>query len=128
MLTYQEINSNYDIELRFEELKDSRNGVPVKFFFKQTIVRQVINQKTGKKINIYSKPKIQPNLRKKANQDSSVISPNIIEDQLDFNDVTSEAKPIKNKYSIFSTLKIYFIKKVSYKIKTFFVYLEEFPK
>jgi pyridoxal/pyridoxine/pyridoxamine kinase len=78
----------------------------VKFFFKQTIVHQVTNQKTGKKTKIYLKPKIQTNIRKKATQDSSVIFPNIIEGQLAISDVTSEAKPIKSILSsLFSKFK-----------------------
>jgi plasmid replication initiation protein len=81
----QEINNNYDIGLRFEELKEGRKVVAVKFFFKQTIVHQVTNQKTGEKTNIYLKPKIQTNIRKKVNQDNSAISPNIIEGQLAIN-------------------------------------------
>jgi plasmid replication initiation protein len=38
----QEINDNHDMGLRFEELKEGRKVVAVKFFFKQTIVTQVI--------------------------------------------------------------------------------------
>ena len=102
----QEINNNYDIGLRFEELKEGRKVVAVKFFFKQTIVHQVTNQKTGEKTNIYLKPKIQTNIRKKVNQDNSAISPNIIEGQLAISDVTSEAKPIKSILSsLFSKFK-----------------------
>ena len=102
----QEINNSYNMGLRFEELKEGRKVVAVKFFFKQTIVHQVTNQKTGKKTKIYLKPKIQTNIRKKATQDSSVISPNIIEGQLAISDVTSEAKPIKSILSsLFSKFK-----------------------
>ncbi len=104
----QEINDNYDMRLRFEELKEGRKVVAVKFFFKQTIVHQVINQKTGKKTNIYSKPKIQTNtrIRKETNKNNSAISQNIIEGQLASNDFTSEAKPIKSILSsLFSKFK-----------------------
>jgi plasmid replication initiation protein len=102
----QEINNSYNMGLRFEELKEGRKVVAVKFFFKQTIVHQVTNQKTGKKTKIYLKPKIQTNIRKKATQDSSVIFPNIIEGQLAISDVTSEAKPIKSILSsLFSKFK-----------------------
>lgn len=55
----QEINNNYDMGLMFEEIKEGRKVVAVKFFFKQTIVNQVTNQKTGETINIYTKPKTQ---------------------------------------------------------------------
>jgi plasmid replication initiation protein len=99
----QEINDNYDMGLKFEEIKEGRKVVAVKFFFKQIIVHQVANQKTGKKTNTYLKPKIQTNIRirKKANKDSSLISQNIVEGQLAISDVKSEAKPIK---SILSSL------------------------
>ncbi len=69
----QEINDNYDMGLRFEELKEGRKIVAVKFFFKKTVVTQVTNQKTGKTTNIYSKPKTQTNTRKKVGSVASVV-------------------------------------------------------
>ena len=74
----QEINDNYDLGLRFEEQKEGRKVVAIKFFFKPTIVTQVINQKTGKTTNIYSKPKTQRNTRKKAKHDSLASSPDVL--------------------------------------------------
>ena len=97
----QEINDNYDIGLRFEEQKEGRKVVAVKFFFKQTIVTQVTNQKTGKTTNIYSKPKTQANSRKKLKQDSLSNSADVLEGQLSFIELKPEAKPIK---SILSSL------------------------
>jgi len=91
----QEINNNYDMGLRFEELKEGRKVVAVKFFFKQTIVTQVTNHKTGKTTNIYSKPKPQPSARKKVNKDDLPSSSDILESQLSFNDLKTEAKPMK---------------------------------
>ena len=92
----QEINDNYDIGLRFEELKEGRKVVAVKFFFKQTIVTQVTNQKTGKTINVYSKPKTQTSIRKKVKQVSLSSSPDVLEEQLSFVELKPEVKPMKS--------------------------------
>ena len=97
----QEINDNHDMGLRFEELKEGRKVVAVKFFFKQTIVTQVTNQKTGKTTNIYSKPKTQTNTRKKVKQASLESSPDVLEGQLSFRELKPEAMPVK---SILSSL------------------------
>jgi plasmid replication initiation protein len=92
----QEINNNYDMGLRFEELKEGRKIVAVKFFFKQTIVTQVTNQKTGKTTNIYSKPKTQTNTRKKVKQASLSGSLDVLEGQLSFMELKPEVKPMKS--------------------------------
>ena len=97
----KEINDNYDIGLRFEELKEGRKVVAVKFFFKQALVTQVINQKTGEATNIYSKPKTQTNVKKKLKQASLASSPNILDGQLSFVELKSEAKPMKSIFSSF---------------------------
>jgi len=97
----QEINDNYDIGLRFEELKEGRKVVAVKFFFKPTTVTQVTNQKTGKTTNIYGKPKSQPSSRKKAKLSDLPSSSEVLEGQLSFNDLKTEVKPMK---SILSSL------------------------
>ena len=97
----QEINDNYDMGLRFEEEKKGRKVVAVKFFFKQTIVTQVTNQKTGKTTNIYSKLNTQTSTKKKVKQASLSSSPNVLEGQLSFVELTPEAKPLK---SILSSL------------------------
>jgi hypothetical protein len=82
--------------LRFEELKEGRKIVAVKFFFKQTIVTQVTNQKTGKTTNIYSKPKTQTNTRKKVKQASLSRSLDILDGQLSFMELKPEVKPMKS--------------------------------
>ena len=92
----QEINDNYDIGLRFEEQKEGRKVVAVKFFFKQTIVTQVTNQKTGKTTNIYSKPKTQTSTKKKVKQASLSSSPDVLEGQLAFMELKPEVKPMKS--------------------------------
>jgi plasmid replication initiation protein len=52
----QEINSNYAMGLRFEEIKEGRKVTAVKFFFKRTQVYKAIHQHTGVSKNIYKKP------------------------------------------------------------------------
>jgi plasmid replication initiation protein len=92
----QEINANYDMGLGFEELKERRKVVAVKFFFKKTVVTKVTNQKTGKVTNIYSKPKTQINIRKNTINDSSQKTLDILDTQLSFDHLKSETKPMKN--------------------------------
>ncbi|MBP9778843.1 MAG: replication initiation protein [Rickettsiaceae bacterium] len=92
----QEINNNYDIGLRFEELKEGRKVVAIKFFFKQTIVTQVTNSKTGKTTNVYSKPKTQTNAKKKVKQASPKNSPDVLDGQLSFAELNPEVKPMKS--------------------------------
>lgn len=77
----KEINDNYDMDLRFEEEKEGRKVVAVKFFFKKTLVHKVTNQKTGISKNVYQKPK--PLVR---NKKSRVKQPNtdILEGQMSF--------------------------------------------
>jgi plasmid replication initiation protein len=97
----QEINANYDMGLRFEEIKEGRKVVAVKFFFKKTIVHQVTNQKTGEITNIYNKPKVKSKIRKKIIQDNIPISPDILKEQLSFIELKPETKPIKSVISSF---------------------------
>ena len=89
----KEINDNYDMDLRFEEEKEGRRVVAVKFFFKKTLVHKVTNQKTGVSKNVYQKPK--PLVKSKK---SSVKQPNtdILEGQISFNDlkINDNAKPM----------------------------------
>jgi plasmid replication initiation protein len=52
----EEINSNYAMSLRFEEIKKGQKVVAVKFFFKKTKIYQVTHQHTGVSKNVYEKP------------------------------------------------------------------------
>lgn len=88
----QEINSIYDIGLNFEEIKEGRKVVAVKFFFKKTLIYKVTNQKTGNSRNIYEKPK--PQLEKKVKQ----INSDVLEGQLSFKDMDA-ATPMKKVIS-----------------------------
>lgn len=53
-----EINSQYELNLKFEEIKEGRKVVAVRFEFKPTIIKQAINPITGNPKNIYIKPKL----------------------------------------------------------------------
>lgn len=88
----QEINDNHGLGLRFEELKEKRKIVAVKFFFQKTIVQQVINQKTGILTNIYAElTKPQSKAKKKAEHGLSKLS-DILEEQLSFRDIKQRKK------------------------------------
>jgi plasmid replication initiation protein len=93
----QEINANYDMDLKFEEKKEGRKVVAVKFFFKPTVVMQVTNQKTGKTTNLYKKPKAKIAVNQKIEKDSAKKLPSILEDdQLSFTELKEEPKTIKS--------------------------------
>jgi plasmid replication initiation protein len=53
----QEINANYRMNLGYEEIKEGRKIIAIKFVFKKTKVHKVVNQKTGIEKNYYEKPK-----------------------------------------------------------------------
>jgi plasmid replication initiation protein len=53
----QEINANYRMNLCYEEIKEGRKIIAIKFVFKKTKVHKVVNQKTGIEKNYYEKPK-----------------------------------------------------------------------
>ena len=95
----QEINDTYDIDLRFEELKEGRKVVAVKFFFKKTIVHKVVNQQTGEVTNVYSKPKTivkaQSKIRK-ARVPKAPTTSDIVKEQLASKDSMSNTTPVKN--------------------------------
>ena len=91
----KEINDNYDMDLRFEEEKEGRKVVAVKFFFKKTLVHKVTNQKTGISKNVYQKPKL---LVKNKKGKVKQINSDILEGQLSFNDLKTKdkAKPMNS--------------------------------
>lgn len=87
----QEINDNYDMDLRFEEIKEGRRVVAVKFLFKKTLVHKVTNRKTGIEKNVYFKPKAR--IKKKQS------IPEVLEGQLSFDDLKDDPKSMKNVMS-----------------------------
>ena len=91
----KEINDNYDMDLRFEEEKEGRKVVAVKFFFKKTLVHKVTNQKTGIEKNVYQKPKLVS--KKKANKVKQT-SNDILEGQMSFDELKTnkDPKPMDN--------------------------------
>ena len=58
----KEINDHYKMNLGYEEIKEKRKVVAIKFVFKKTRVRKVVNQKTGIEKNLYIKPEAQTKL------------------------------------------------------------------
>jgi plasmid replication initiation protein len=91
----KEINNNYDMDLRFEEEKEGRKVVAVKFFFKKTLVHKVTNQKTGVSKNVYQKP--EPSLKNRKDKVKQINS-DILEGQMSFNDLKTKdnAKPMNS--------------------------------
>jgi len=91
----KEINDNYDIDLRFEEEKEGRKVVAVKFFFKKTLVHKVTNQKTGVSKNVYQKP--EPSLKNRKGKVKQINS-DILEGQMSFSDLKTKdnAKPMNS--------------------------------
>lgn len=51
-----EINKYYAMELQFEEIKEGKKVVAIKFIFKPTIIHQITNAQTGITKNFYEKP------------------------------------------------------------------------
>jgi len=89
----QEINENYRMNLGYEEIKEGRKVVAVKFVFKKTKIYKVINQKTGVEKNYYAKPESKP---KKQKNKTKIINSDILEGQLAFSDIKKEPKPIQS--------------------------------
>ena len=92
----KEINDNYQMNLGFEEIKEGRRIVAIKFIFRKTRIHKVIDQRTGVEKNFYEKPV--PNLKdkkgKKVIQTDSDFD--VLEGQLAFKDLRNEAQPIQN--------------------------------
>lgn len=83
-----EINSNYKIHLGYEEIKEGRKVIAIKFVFKKTRITKRYNKHTGIAKNFYKKPK--PLIKKqKSNAD-------VLEGQLAFKDISKDAKTMKN--------------------------------
>ena len=48
----KEINNNYEMDLKYEEIKEGRKVVAVKFIFNKTKILKVTNQRTGIEKNV----------------------------------------------------------------------------
>ena len=77
----KEINDQYKMNLGYEELKEKRKVVAIKFVFKKTRVHKVVNQKTGIAKNLYIKPEAQT---KKNQQRNKTNNSGVLEGQLAF--------------------------------------------
>lgn len=71
-----EINSQYEIDLKFEEIKEGRKVVAIRFEFKPTFTHRAVDPYTGKNRNIYIKPK-----RKTKQDDDNAPLPVVHPDQ-----------------------------------------------
>lgn len=90
----KEINNNYEMDLKYEEIKEGRKVVAVKFIFNKTKILKVTNQRTGIEKNLYVKPK---------KQNDKVY---VLEGQMSFDEIKKEPQPIKNTLSkIFDKFK-----------------------
>lgn len=77
-----EINDNYNMDLRFEEIKEGRKVVVVKFFFKKTKVKE-ITDKLGNTRSIFEKPKLNKmKLEQKTKAKVLVDQPPLFDDQV----------------------------------------------
>lgn len=81
----KEINNNYDMDLKFEEIKEGRKVVAIKFFFKQTTIIQRTDQ-AGNTRNTY----IKPTQRKRVKKIDK--SPKVVEEQLSFEETETKSK------------------------------------
>ncbi|WP_341754164.1 replication initiation protein [Candidatus Tisiphia endosymbiont of Dioctria rufipes] len=84
----QEINANYDMDLRFEEIKEGRKVAAVKFFFKSVVVNKITDQKTGIIRNIYKKSKLQSEKKKREPRLSKLSE--VLENQLSFKNIRTK--------------------------------------
>ena len=85
----KEINNNHELNLGYEELKEGRKVVAIKFVFTKTRIHKVTNPKTGIEKNYYIKPKQKKKVVK-------TNSPDILEGQLAFTEIKKEPKPIQS--------------------------------
>ena len=94
----KEINDHYKMNLGYEELKEGRKVIAIKFVFKKTRIHKIINQKTGIAKNFYQKPEAQTKNDKQKNKDNNS---DILAGQLAFTDMKKELRPIQNILDIF---------------------------
>jgi plasmid replication initiation protein len=59
-----EINSQYEINLKFTEIKEGRKVIAIRFEFKPTFIRKSVDPRSGNNRNIYIKPKRKAKLQK----------------------------------------------------------------
>jgi plasmid replication initiation protein len=92
----KEINNNHELNLGYEEIKEGRKVIAVKFVFKKTRIHKVTNQKTGIEKNFYVKPKQKT---KKETKQIASPKPAILEGQMSFEEIKKEPQPIQSIFS-----------------------------
>jgi plasmid replication initiation protein len=92
----QEINNNHAMNLGYEEIKEGRKVIAVKFVFKKTRIHKVTNQKTGVEKNFYIKPKQKT---KKETKQIANPKPAILEGQMSFQEIKKEPQSIQSIFS-----------------------------
>lgn len=92
----KEINNNYEMNLGYEEIKEGRKVVAVKFVFKKTKIHKVTNQRTGIEKNLYVKPKKQ---NKKSKESKKDYPKDVLEGQMSFDEIKKEPQAIKHTLS-----------------------------
>jgi plasmid replication initiation protein len=92
----KEINNNHELNLGYEEIKEGRKVIAVKFVFKKTRIHKVTNQKTGVEKNFYIKPK-----QKTKKETKQIANPKtaILEEQMSFQEIKKEPQPIQSIFS-----------------------------
>lgn len=91
----REINANYQMNLDYEEIKEGRKVVAIKFIFRKTRVHKVTNPKTGVETNVYEKPAI----RNKKSSD-------VIDAQLTFDEDTKVTPLKKSLDSLLANIRL----------------------
>jgi len=92
----KEINNNHELNLGYEEIKEGRKVIAVKFVFKKTRIHKVTNQKTGIEKNFYVKPK---QTTKKETKKVANSKLDILEGQMSFQEIKKEPQPIQSIFS-----------------------------
>lgn len=86
----EEINSQYEIDLIFKEIKESRKVIAIRFEFKSTFIKKIADPITGKIRNQYIKPKrkqftqeqIQQEEEKKLTQKANKMEKKLLADNM----------------------------------------------
>lgn len=84
----QEVNDNYNLGLFFEEIKESRKVVAIRFSFKPIVIDKITDQKTGITRNVYKKPKLQS--EKKEREPRLLKLSEVLENQLSFKKIRTK--------------------------------------
>lgn len=104
----KEINKIYNLDLRFEEIREKRRVVAIKFFFKKTKVKE-ITDKLGNIRSIFKKPALNKmELKQKTEAKALVDQPILLDNQIELK-VKYPEKP-KDK-TLLSTILEFFGKK-----------------